>query len=403
MSTVERAYEEIIDFFARGSTSMEVLQFRPSTAAQQRARYLLERSKSGELTPDEAVELERLGDVEHLMQLVKARAPFTRRPNCEFDLSRDVHWTCDGEAAQVEPRRASRSAEAARETGPPSASTVRRISKSASSMLPNTPPIRTSSGASTTRFVESAGTDLEVRTVKPSSRSPRGVFVDHELDECCGKLMSRVFVSLRAIRGCPTRTIPNPDEGRMSSRPRCPPTVLLLRASSFVIPSSLGISSFVLFLQGRPPAASNPWLCVATASRYPSCSAALRAPPPFELRASCFVIPSSFVIRHSSFPPVVAKKNHPLGLSPRGVATWRHQPGFVIRASSFLRAWVFRASCFSSRAGRLARPGFHFGQGKLPISLRYASPQMLSHGRVSPDRNRASLAAHKTCWINCSI
>lgn len=74
MSTVERAYEEIIDFFARGSTSMEVLQFRPSTAAQQRARYLLERSKSGELTPDEAVELERLGDVEHLMQLVKARA-----------------------------------------------------------------------------------------------------------------------------------------------------------------------------------------------------------------------------------------------------------------------------------------------------------------------------------------
>ena len=75
MSTVERAYEEIIDFFARGSTSAEVLQFRPSIEAQQRARYLLDRSKTGELTPDEVAELHRLGDVEHLMQLVKAQCP----------------------------------------------------------------------------------------------------------------------------------------------------------------------------------------------------------------------------------------------------------------------------------------------------------------------------------------
>ena len=74
VSTVERAYEEFIDFFARGSTSSEVLQLRPSAAAQQRARYLLDRSKSGELTSEVAVELERLGQVEHLMQLVKARA-----------------------------------------------------------------------------------------------------------------------------------------------------------------------------------------------------------------------------------------------------------------------------------------------------------------------------------------
>jgi hypothetical protein len=34
----------------------------------------LERNASGELSKDEAAELERFGDLEHLMQLVKARA-----------------------------------------------------------------------------------------------------------------------------------------------------------------------------------------------------------------------------------------------------------------------------------------------------------------------------------------
>ena len=37
------------------------------------------------------------------------------------------------------------------------------------------------------------------------SSFPPAVFVDHEsheLDECCGKSASRVFVSIRAIRGC---------------------------------------------------------------------------------------------------------------------------------------------------------------------------------------------------------
>ena len=41
---------------------------------------------------------------------------------------------------------------------------------------------------------------------------------------------------------------------------------------------------------------------------------------------------SSFVIRHSSFPPaVVAKKHHPQTPSPRDAAASRYQPGFVGR------------------------------------------------------------------------
>ena len=74
MRVAESAYAEIIDLFARGSSSREVAQFHPSSAAQERARYLLERNQTGDLTESEADELERFGQLEHLLQLVKARA-----------------------------------------------------------------------------------------------------------------------------------------------------------------------------------------------------------------------------------------------------------------------------------------------------------------------------------------
>lgn len=74
MATIEKVYDEIVDLFARGSSPADVLQFRPSPAAQEKARYLLDRNKSGDLTEDEAAELEQWGQLEHLVQLVKARA-----------------------------------------------------------------------------------------------------------------------------------------------------------------------------------------------------------------------------------------------------------------------------------------------------------------------------------------
>ena len=73
MSTPQKSYDEIVDLFARTS-SAEVLSFRPSIESQERVRYLLERNESGELTESEAAELERFGELEHLMQLFKARA-----------------------------------------------------------------------------------------------------------------------------------------------------------------------------------------------------------------------------------------------------------------------------------------------------------------------------------------
>ncbi len=74
MGVAQKSYDEIIDLFARGTTSAEVLAFRPSNETQERVRYLLARNRSDEITAEEASELERLGEIEHLMQLVKARA-----------------------------------------------------------------------------------------------------------------------------------------------------------------------------------------------------------------------------------------------------------------------------------------------------------------------------------------
>lgn len=74
MEAVQKSYEEMLDLFARGTTPAQILAFRPSQEAQQRVQYLLAQNKAGALTAEEAAELERFGELEHLMQLVKARA-----------------------------------------------------------------------------------------------------------------------------------------------------------------------------------------------------------------------------------------------------------------------------------------------------------------------------------------
>ena len=82
MEVERRAYDEIVDLFARGATSADVLAFRPSEAAKERVRYLLARNGAGNLSEEEAAELNRFGELEQLMQLVKARAQLyiERRP-----------------------------------------------------------------------------------------------------------------------------------------------------------------------------------------------------------------------------------------------------------------------------------------------------------------------------------
>jgi hypothetical protein len=69
-----KAYEEVIDFIAAGSSPEGVVGFHPSEEARKQVADLLEKEKSGQLTPEEQSELDRCLQLEHLMRLAKARA-----------------------------------------------------------------------------------------------------------------------------------------------------------------------------------------------------------------------------------------------------------------------------------------------------------------------------------------
>jgi hypothetical protein len=69
-----KAFEELVDFIAAGTTPQNVIAFRPSVAAQDRVEDLLSREKDGNLSPAEKSELDHYLQLEHLMRLAKARA-----------------------------------------------------------------------------------------------------------------------------------------------------------------------------------------------------------------------------------------------------------------------------------------------------------------------------------------
>lgn len=69
-----RAYEEIIDFIAAGTTPSRVIAFQPSEEVKTRVADLLSREKTTGLSADESSELNQYLQLEHLMRLAKARA-----------------------------------------------------------------------------------------------------------------------------------------------------------------------------------------------------------------------------------------------------------------------------------------------------------------------------------------
>jgi hypothetical protein len=69
-----RAYEEVIDFIAAGSSPSKLIAFRPSKEAKARVADLIAREKEGVLTREETSELEHYLQLEHIMRLAKARA-----------------------------------------------------------------------------------------------------------------------------------------------------------------------------------------------------------------------------------------------------------------------------------------------------------------------------------------
>lgn len=69
-----KAYEEVIEFIAAGTTPQNVIAFRPSQESQARVDELLAREKDGDATDAERSELDHYLQLEHLMRLAKARA-----------------------------------------------------------------------------------------------------------------------------------------------------------------------------------------------------------------------------------------------------------------------------------------------------------------------------------------
>jgi hypothetical protein len=69
-----RAYDEIIDFLAGGTTPQSLIEFQPSEPAKERVADLIFREKNDSLTTDEKVELDQYMLLEHLLRLAKARA-----------------------------------------------------------------------------------------------------------------------------------------------------------------------------------------------------------------------------------------------------------------------------------------------------------------------------------------
>jgi hypothetical protein len=69
-----RAYEEIIDFIAAGTSPRDVVMFQPSEEAKERVADLIHREKTTGLSPEETAELDHYLQLEHVMRLAKARA-----------------------------------------------------------------------------------------------------------------------------------------------------------------------------------------------------------------------------------------------------------------------------------------------------------------------------------------
>lgn len=74
MTAIPRAYEEIINFFAAGTSPQEVAAFQASEETRKRVAELIEKEKTAALTELEKEELEYYLVLEHLMRLAKARA-----------------------------------------------------------------------------------------------------------------------------------------------------------------------------------------------------------------------------------------------------------------------------------------------------------------------------------------
>ncbi len=74
-----QVYRHILDFLAGEPSPQEIAAFRPTAAMQTRLKDLLTRNAEGQLTPDEAQELNEYERIEHFVILIKSgNLPYLR-------------------------------------------------------------------------------------------------------------------------------------------------------------------------------------------------------------------------------------------------------------------------------------------------------------------------------------
>ena len=72
--SIPKSYDEIVDFFAAGTTPDAVVAFRPSDEATRRVAELIAKSKDETISAEEQSELDDYLQLEHILILAKARA-----------------------------------------------------------------------------------------------------------------------------------------------------------------------------------------------------------------------------------------------------------------------------------------------------------------------------------------
>jgi len=69
-----RAYDEIVDFIAAGTTPDTVANFQASPQTRDYVAELIHKQKTSALAPDESAEIDGFLTLEHVVRLAKARA-----------------------------------------------------------------------------------------------------------------------------------------------------------------------------------------------------------------------------------------------------------------------------------------------------------------------------------------
>lgn len=69
-----KAYDELVEFIAAGSTPASLLKFQPSEESRNRVMELIRKERESGLLPEEKNELDDYLRLEHVMRLAKARA-----------------------------------------------------------------------------------------------------------------------------------------------------------------------------------------------------------------------------------------------------------------------------------------------------------------------------------------